>query len=93
MTFSSREGNFRLKTAVFYLVLQLKLPAKMVRLPPPYSERSRGTIAIVLMVDLLWRVTHNTHPMLRNIERNGIELDTSCVLYHRLLEDGGHLFF
>ena len=41
----------------------------------------------------LWRVAHNSHPMLRNIERNGIELDTSCVLYHRLLEDGGHLFF
>uniref|UniRef100_A0A8I7BHK6 Reverse transcriptase zinc-binding domain-containing protein n=1 Tax=Hordeum vulgare subsp. vulgare TaxID=112509 RepID=A0A8I7BHK6_HORVV len=28
-----------------------------------------------------------------NIARRGVVLDTSCVVCHRLFEDGGHLFF
>lgn len=41
----------------------------------------------------LWRLAHNSHPLLRNVERIGVELDTGCVVCHRLQEDGGHLFF
>lgn len=40
----------------------------------------------------LWRFAHNSHPMLRNVERIGVELDTTCIVCHRLQEDGGHLF-
>ena len=40
----------------------------------------------------MWRLAHNSHPLLRNVEHIGVELDTSCVVCHLLLEDGGHLF-
>ena len=40
----------------------------------------------------MWRLAHNSHPLLRNVEHIGVELDTSCVVCHRLPEDGGHLF-
>lgn len=40
----------------------------------------------------MWRVAHNSHSMLRNVERIGVELDTSCIMCKRLPEDGGHLF-
>lgn len=40
----------------------------------------------------MWRVAHNSHPMLRNVERIGVNLDNACVICHRLPEDGGHLF-
>ena len=41
---------------------------------------------------LLWRLAHNSHPLLRNVERIGVELETDCVVCHCLQEDGGHLF-
>lgn len=41
----------------------------------------------------LWRFAHNSHPLLMNIERRGVELDTGCSVCGRLFEDGGHLFF
>lgn len=40
----------------------------------------------------LWRLANNSHPLRRNVERIGVELETDCVLCHRLPEDGGHLF-
>ena len=40
----------------------------------------------------MWRFALNTHPLLRNVERLGVELDVLCPLCHRQAEDGGHLF-
>lgn len=40
----------------------------------------------------MWRLAHNSHPLLRNVERIGVELDTKCVICHRVPEDGAHLF-
>lgn len=40
----------------------------------------------------LWRFAHNSHPLLSNVQRIGVELDARCVICHRQLEDGGHLF-
>jgi hypothetical protein len=41
----------------------------------------------------LWRFSHNSHPLRRNIEKKGVELDTRCVICTHFFEDGGHLFF
>ena len=42
----------------------------------------------------LWRFWHNIHPLLMNLKRRGMELDTRCVVCHRFNdEDGAHLFF
>lgn len=40
----------------------------------------------------LWRFAHNSHPLLRNVQRIGVELDARCVICKRQFEDGGHLF-
>lgn len=40
----------------------------------------------------MWRFAHNSHPLLRNVEGLGVELDTRCVICKRLPEDGAHLF-
>ncbi|PNT63273.1 hypothetical protein BRADI_4g13676v3 [Brachypodium distachyon] len=41
----------------------------------------------------LWRFSHNSHPVRRNLERRGMDLDTRCVVCSTLFEDGCHLFF
>ncbi|CAN6374879.1 unnamed protein product [Urochloa humidicola] len=41
----------------------------------------------------LWRFTHNTLAVRRNLERRGLKIDTRCVMCNRHIEDGGHLFF
>jgi ribonuclease HI len=41
----------------------------------------------------MWRLGHNSHPLLMNVERKGVETDTRCIVCKRLFEDGGHLFF
>jgi hypothetical protein len=41
----------------------------------------------------VWRLTHNSLPVRRNLARRGIQLDALCPLYCRLDEDCGHLFF
>ncbi|KAE8793541.1 Cyclopropane-fatty-acyl-phospholipid synthase [Hordeum vulgare] len=40
----------------------------------------------------MWRFAHNSHPLLRNVERHGVELDNTCIMCSRLPEDGAHLF-
>jgi hypothetical protein len=40
----------------------------------------------------LWRLAHNSHPLHMNIARRGVDLDTRCVVCHKLFEDGGHHF-
>jgi hypothetical protein len=41
----------------------------------------------------LWRFTHNSLAVNRNLERRGMEVDTGCIMCKRKIEDGGHLFF
>lgn len=41
----------------------------------------------------LWRLTHNSHPLRCNLAWRGMHIDTCCVVYGRLDEDGAHLFF
>jgi hypothetical protein len=42
----------------------------------------------------LWRFTHNSLAVRRNLERRGVKLESAqCVMCGRDLEDGGHLFF
>ncbi|CAN6246168.1 unnamed protein product [Urochloa humidicola] len=41
----------------------------------------------------LWRFTHNSLAVRRNLERRGMKVDSRCVMCGRLVEDGGHLFF
>lgn len=41
----------------------------------------------------LWRFTHNSLAVNRNLERRGVEVDVSCIMCSRQIEDGGHLFF
>jgi hypothetical protein len=42
----------------------------------------------------LWRFTHNTLAVRRNLERRGVKMESvCCVMCRRSLEDGGHLFF
>jgi hypothetical protein len=42
----------------------------------------------------LWRFTHNSLAVRRNLQRQGVKMETaSCVMCNRSLEDGGHLFF
>jgi hypothetical protein len=40
----------------------------------------------------VWRLAHNSLPLMMSIKRRGIECDTRCVCCQRLDEDGGHLF-
>jgi hypothetical protein len=40
----------------------------------------------------VWRLAHNSLPLMTNINRRGIECDTLCVCCKRLDEDGAHLF-
>jgi hypothetical protein len=41
----------------------------------------------------LWRFAHNSLALRMGLERRGMELDTKCVMFGRLNEDGCHLFF
>jgi hypothetical protein len=41
----------------------------------------------------LWRFSHNSLPLRRNISRRGMDIDTRCPVCWRLDEDGGHCFF
>jgi hypothetical protein len=41
----------------------------------------------------LWRFAYNSHPLRMNLKRRGMDIDTRCVIYQRLNEDGAHLFF
>jgi hypothetical protein len=40
----------------------------------------------------VWRLAHNSLPLMMSIRRQGIDCDTRCVCCKRLDEDGGHLF-
>jgi hypothetical protein len=40
----------------------------------------------------LWRFTHNSLAVKRNLERRGVEVDIRCVMCNRHIEDSGHLF-
>jgi hypothetical protein len=43
----------------------------------------------------LWRFTHNSHPLRRNLARHGMKIDTVYPVCGagRQEEDGGHIFF
>jgi hypothetical protein len=40
----------------------------------------------------LWRFTHNSLPLRKNISRRGMDIDTRCPVCWRLDEDGGTVF-
>jgi hypothetical protein len=40
----------------------------------------------------VWRLAHNSLPLMTNINRRGMDCDTLCVCCKRLDEDGAHLF-
>lgn len=41
----------------------------------------------------LWRMSHNTLALKRNLKHRGVKTDTLCSICSRLDENGGHLFF
>lgn len=40
----------------------------------------------------LWRLTHNTLALKRNLQRRGMKIDAKCGICGRFGEDGGHIF-
>jgi hypothetical protein len=41
----------------------------------------------------VWRLAHNSLPLMIRIKSRGMDCDTKCVCCRRLDEDGAHLFF
>lgn len=41
----------------------------------------------------LWRLTHNSRPLICNLIRCGMKIDTRCPVCNQMSKDGGHLFF
>jgi hypothetical protein len=51
------------------------------------KSRTKG-----ILRHFMWRLAYNSLALRRGLARRGMELDTKCVMCHRLNEDGGHLF-
>lgn len=41
----------------------------------------------------LWRFSHNSHALRRNLQQCRMKIHDLCVMCHRCDEDGGQLFF
>lgn len=41
----------------------------------------------------LWRFSHNSQALRRNLKRRGMKVEEVCMVCQGLLEDGAHLFF
>lgn len=41
----------------------------------------------------LWRVTRNSHPLRANLAFRGMDVESSCIVCNKDVEDEGHLYF